>query len=254
MDLQDLPVEHLGDGQLHAAAILRSRGYGTVGSPWGTCRGATSTCASATNWRRVRHGAPGTVVALEAVVEDARWAGRPGARRLMLALKEPRGVTVVRAVFFNAKPGMGTRSPPGALVRVVGTLRAGPQGPELVHPRILAPSTRTNPIEPIYAGIGALAPGTIARIVASAVERAGEWPTRCLPPSPAPSGSPAQGTPCAPSTCPRRGPADLRSRRSWKVGARGTVALASKSSWRSTWPWSGRGVDPWAGRGPCPRT
>lgn len=40
---------------------------------------------------------------------------------------------------------------------------------------MVAPGTRVRPIEPVYGGIGSVAPGNVARIVDSAVLRAREW-------------------------------------------------------------------------------
>ncbi|MBI5511391.1 MAG: DEAD/DEAH box helicase [Deltaproteobacteria bacterium] len=157
------------------AAVLRSRGFKTAGDLLGHLPRRYLDLRRADDWRLVRHGPPGTLVAIEARVADARWAGPPSARRLQLALQEPRGTTVLRAVFFHAHKGLGQRCAVGATVRVVGTLRRGPVGPELVQPRVLSPTTRTRPIEPAYGAIGALAPGTVARLVAGALERASEW-------------------------------------------------------------------------------
>ena len=102
----------------------------------------------ADDWRRVRHAQSGTLISVEGLIEDARWAGNPRARRLSVAMREPRGTTVLRAVFFHAKAGMTSRLGPGMTVRLTGTLKQQPNGPELVQPRVLAPGTRTRAIEP----------------------------------------------------------------------------------------------------------
>ena len=47
------------------------------------------------------------------------------------------GATVLRVVFFHAKPGLSARLPVGSTVRVVGMLRDGATGPELVQPKVL---------------------------------------------------------------------------------------------------------------------
>jgi ATP-dependent DNA helicase RecG len=60
-------------------------------------------------------------------------------------------------------------------VRLTGTLKQQPNGPELVQPKVLAPGTRTRAIEPIYAGIGSVPPGTVLRIVTAALERSSRW-------------------------------------------------------------------------------
>ena len=129
------------------AAVLRARGVETVGDLLAHLPRRYLDLRHADDWRRVRHGAHGTLVAVEAVVEDSRLAGHPRARRWMLALREPRGVTTLRAVFFNAKPGMTAKAPVGAVVRVVGTLKQGMNGTELVQPKILAAGTRVRPVD-----------------------------------------------------------------------------------------------------------
>lgn len=174
-DLQDLPVEALKNVGAQHATILRARGFATAGDLLSLLPRRYLDLRQADDWRLVRHRAYGSLVAVEAVVEDARFAGAPNARRLMLSLREPRGTTTLRAVLFHAKSGVGQRAQVGATLRVVGTLRDGPTGAELVQPRILSPTTRTRPIEPSYPGIGSIPPGTVARIVASAVELAATW-------------------------------------------------------------------------------
>lgn len=174
-DLQDRSVGEIAGVGPQVAAVLRARGVETVGDLLAHLPRRYLDLRHADDWRRVRHGAHGTLVAVEAVVEDSRLAGHPRARRWMLALREPRGVTTLRAVFFNAKPGMTAKAPVGAVVRVVGTLKQGMNGPELVQPKILAAGTRVRPVEPIYTGIGNVAPGTVARIIGAALLRASEW-------------------------------------------------------------------------------
>lgn len=175
VDLQDLPIEQLKGVGLQASAILRSRGIETAGDLLARLPRRYLDLRRANDWGLVRTGAVGAVVALEAVVVDVRWLGSPRRRAMALALREPQGTTLLRAVFFRALPGLRSRVMVGATVRVIGTLRSGPAGPELVHPRVLDPSVRTDAIEPVYSSIGSLPPGTVARLVARAVERADEW-------------------------------------------------------------------------------
>lgn len=174
-DLQDQPVEALKNVGGHNAAVLRSRGFMTAGDLLAHLPRRYLDLRHADDWRLVRHSAFGSLVAVEAVVEDARFAGNPSAKRLMLSLREPRGTTLLRVVFFHAKSGIGARAQVGATIRVVGMLREGPTGPELVQPRILSPTTRTRPIEPTYGAIGSIVPGTVARIVGAALESASLW-------------------------------------------------------------------------------
>jgi RecG-like helicase len=115
------------------------------------------------------------MIAVEGVVADSRLAGHPRARRLLLALREPRGATVLRAVFFNARGAMGARLGVGATVRLVGVLRQGANGPELVQPRIVAAGARLKAIESLYPSVGSLAAGNVGRAVAAAMERAYAW-------------------------------------------------------------------------------
>lgn len=174
-DLQDEPIEHLKNVGPQTAAIFRARGYATVGDLLALTPRRYLDLREADDWRRVRHGAEGTMIAVEGRIEDARLAGPPRARRLTLALREPRGPTVLRAVFFNARPGMTTRLAVGADVRLVGTLRQGLNGPELVHPKVVPAGTRLRPIEARYPAVGSVAPGNVARVVAAAMERAHAW-------------------------------------------------------------------------------
>ncbi len=174
-DLQDLPVDQVRNVGPQVAAVLRSRGFHTVGDLLAHLPSRYLDLRNADDWRLVRNGAWGSLVAVEAKVEDQRVAGPPRARRIMLALREPRGSTVLRAVFFHAKAGMSARLAVGQVIRVVGTLRNGMTGPELVQPKVVAQNARTRPIEPVYLGIGSLAPGTVGRILASALDMALGW-------------------------------------------------------------------------------
>jgi ATP-dependent DNA helicase RecG len=175
IDLQDRPVGELRNVGPQVAAVLRNRGIATIGDLLAHLPRRYLDLRNADDWRLVRHEAWGSLVAVEGRIEDARLAGPPNRKRLMVALREPRGTTVLRAVFFHAKPGMAARMPVGTTVRVVGMLRDGVTGPELVQPKVVAPGTRVRPIEPVYGGIGSVAPGNVARIVDSAVLRAREW-------------------------------------------------------------------------------
>lgn len=174
-DLQDAPIESVPYVGPTVATVLRARGVSTVGDLLSHLPRRYLDLRGADDWRRVRHAESGTLVSVEGLIEDARWAGAPRAKRLTLALREPRGTTVLRAVFFHAKPGMSARLAPGATVRLTGTLKQQPNGPELVQPKVLAAGTRTRAIEPVYAGIGSVPPGTVARLVGTALERAGRW-------------------------------------------------------------------------------
>jgi ATP-dependent DNA helicase RecG len=174
-DFQDRPVDELRNVGPQVAAVLRNKGFATIGDVLAHTPRRYLDLRNADDWRLVRNGAWGSLVAVEARVEDARLAGPPNARRLMLALREPRGTTVLRAVFFHAKPGMAARMAVGTVMRVVGMLRDGVNGPELVQPKVVAPGTRTRPVEPVYGAIGSVPPGNVARIVAAAMERANEW-------------------------------------------------------------------------------
>lgn len=175
VDLQDEPVEHVKGVGPQTAAVLRARGYGAVGDLLSLTPRRYLDLREADDWRRVRHGAEGTMIAVEGRVEDARLAGSPRARRLLVALREPRGTTVLRAVFFNARGGMSARFSVGATVRLVGALRQGPNGPELVHPKVAPADARVKPIEARYPAVGSVGAGVVARAVAAAMERAREW-------------------------------------------------------------------------------
>jgi len=174
-DLQDQPVDTLKNVGAQVAAVLRAHGFETVGDVLSLTPRRYLDLREADDWRRVRHGQPGILVAVEGVIADARGVGPPRARRLQIALREPQGVTVLRAVFFHAKSGMGARLPVGATVRLLGTLRRGPLGPELVQPKVLAAHSRTKPIEPVYPAIGSIAPGNVARIVQAALSLVDRW-------------------------------------------------------------------------------
>jgi len=175
IDLQDRSVAELRHVGPQVAAVLRNRGVHTIGDLLAIVPRRYLDLREADDWRRVRHGAYGSLVAVEGRVEDVRSAGPPGRRRLMVALREARGTTLLRVVFFHAKAGLSARFPMGGTVRVVGVLREGMSGPELVQPKVLASGTRLRPIEPIYPAIGSIAPGNVARIVDGAVLRAREW-------------------------------------------------------------------------------
>jgi ATP-dependent DNA helicase RecG len=175
VDLQDRPVAELRHVGPQVAAVLRNRGVATIGDLLAIQPRRYLDLRNADDWRLVRHGAFGSLVAVEGRVEDVRVAGPPGRKRLMAALREPRGTTLLRVVFFHAKPGLAARLPVGVTVRVVGMLREGMGSPELVQPKVIAAGTRVRPVEPVYPGIGSVAPGNVARIVDSAVLRAREW-------------------------------------------------------------------------------
>jgi ATP-dependent DNA helicase RecG len=174
-DLQDAPIESVPYVGPTVATVLRARGVATVGDLLAQLPRRYLDLRGADDWRRVRHAETGTLISVEGLIEDARWAGNPRARRLSVALREPRGTSVLRAVFFHAKAGMSARLAPGMTVRLTGTLKQQPNGPELVQPKVLAPGTRTRAIEPIYAGIGSVPPGTVLRIVTAALERSSRW-------------------------------------------------------------------------------
>jgi ATP-dependent DNA helicase RecG len=174
-DLQDDPIESVPYVGPTVATALRARGVATVGDLLAHLPRRYLDLRGADDWRRVRHAESGTLISVEGSIEDARWAGSPRARRLSLALREPRGTTVLRAVFFHARPGMSARLAPGLTVRLTGTLKQQPNGPELVQPKVLAPGTRIRAIEPVYAGIGGVPPGTVARIITAALARVARW-------------------------------------------------------------------------------
>ncbi len=174
-DLQDAPIESVPYVGPTVATVLRARGVATVGDLLAQLPRRYLDLRGADDWRRVRHAETGTLISVEGLIEDARWAGNPRARRLSVALREPRGTSVLRAVFFHAKAGMSARLAPGMTVRLTGTLKQQPNGPELVQPKVLAPGTRTRAIEPIYSGIGSVPPGTVLRIVTAALERSSRW-------------------------------------------------------------------------------
>ncbi|MEZ4390708.1 MAG: helicase-related protein [Polyangiales bacterium] len=175
LDLQDEPVENLRGVGPQTAAVLRARGFGSVGDLLALTPRRYLDLREADDWRRVRHGAEGTLIAVEGRVEEARLAGAPRARRLLVALREPRGTTVLRAVFFHVRGGVGARFAVGATVRLVGALRQGPNGPELVHPKVAPADARVKPIEARYPAVGSVGAGVVARAVAAAMERAREW-------------------------------------------------------------------------------
>jgi ATP-dependent DNA helicase RecG len=175
VDLQDRLVSELRNVGPQVAAVLRNRGIVTVGDLLGHLPRRYLDLRRADDWRLVRGGAWGSLVAVEAVIADARSAGPPRQRRLMLSLREPRGTTLLRVVFFHAHAGMAARMAVGTTHKVIGMLREGHGGPELVQPKVLAAGARTRPIEPVYAGIGSVAPGNVARIMAAALEGVEAW-------------------------------------------------------------------------------
>ncbi|MFO0629854.1 MAG: hypothetical protein U0325_30070 [Polyangiales bacterium] len=118
--------------------------------------------------------APRAPVAVEGRIEDARLLGPPRAPAAPRAARAA-GPTVLRAVFFNAHASLGARLSVGASVRLVGALRQGAQGPELVHPKVIDADARLRPIESRYPAVGSLASGTVARALAAAMERAHTW-------------------------------------------------------------------------------
>jgi ATP-dependent DNA helicase RecG len=175
VDLQDTPVDAIKNVGPQVAAVLRNRGIATVGDLLAHLPRRYLDLRNADDWRLVRSGVWGSLVCLEVRVEDVRMAGHPRARRLMLALREPKGTTVLRAVIFHAYPNMAARFAVGTTHRVVGTLRDGVSGPELVQPKVVAAGTRAKAIDPVYAPIGTLAAGNVARIIASALEHVRLW-------------------------------------------------------------------------------
>jgi RecG-like helicase len=157
IELQDLPIEQLKGVGAQAAAIFRLRGIETAGDLLARAPVRYLDLRHADDWALARDDVAGALVALTAIVADARRIGHPRRGGLALSLRDPAGTTTLRAVFFHAPPGLHERATPGNSVRVIGTLRVGSNGTELVHPRLLAPGTRNAPIEPVYTPIGALA-------------------------------------------------------------------------------------------------
>ncbi|MEZ4405735.1 MAG: DEAD/DEAH box helicase [Polyangiales bacterium] len=174
-DLQDVPVEALKNVGAHAAAAMHARGIRTASDLLALLPRRYLDLRHADDWRRVRHGTPGTLVAVEGVIADLRRSGPPRARRLSIALKEPHGPTTLRAVFFHANAGLNARLALGGTVRLVGALREGRSGPELVQPRVLGSDARTRPIEPVHPGVGAVAPGNVTRVILAALEEVSRW-------------------------------------------------------------------------------
>jgi ATP-dependent DNA helicase RecG len=174
-ELQDVPVEEVKGVGLTAGEALRGRGIATAGDLLARLPRRYLDLRNADDWGLVRTRAVGALLALTGDVVDARGLGPAGRRGLSIALREPRGTTTLRAVFFHAPPGLRQRAQAGGTVRVVGVLRANGPELELVQPRLLTPGARTRPIEAVYAGIGAIPPGNVARIVAAAARHADEW-------------------------------------------------------------------------------
>jgi ATP-dependent DNA helicase RecG len=175
MDLQDLPVAEVKHVGLQAAAILRGRSVHTAGDLLARAPRRYLDLRAADDWQLVNERVTGATVALLGTVVDTRRIGPLRGGGVSLLLRQPDGRGVLRVVFFHAPPGMAARTPLGARIRVIGSLREGRGELELHQPRVLAPDAKFAPIEAVYGGVSTLAPATIARIVQSALERVDEW-------------------------------------------------------------------------------
>jgi ATP-dependent DNA helicase RecG len=175
MDLQDVAVDQIKHVGLQAAAILRGRGVETAGDLLARLPRRYVDLRGADDWSLVRERVVGAMVALVGVVVDTRRIGSMRSKGLSVLLREPGGTGVLRVVFFHAPPGTASRTPLGAKVRVIGTLKEGRGDLELHQPRVQSADAAISPIEPVYSAIGTLSPATVARVVASALERVHEW-------------------------------------------------------------------------------
>lgn len=174
-DLQDLDVGALKNAGVQTAATLRARGVRTVGDLLAVTPRRYLDLRAADDWRLVRFGEPGALVAVEGVIADVRAAGARSARRVMAVLEQPNGPGTLRAVFFHAHAGLRAMLRAGATVRLVGALREGSYGRELVQPRVFERGARLPDIDVVYPSVGSLSAGNLSRVISSALELVERW-------------------------------------------------------------------------------
>jgi len=119
----------------------------------------------------VSEAIPGNTVQIEGIVTEQEVLVRPR-RQLVCRISDESGVLYLR--FFNFYASQMTTWVPGVRLRVLGEVRSGFHGMEMVHPKCrvvrsnMALATALSPVYPITAG---LPQRTLTRLIAQAFER-----------------------------------------------------------------------------------
>ena len=180
-DLQALPVEELKHVGLQSAAILRAKRILTVGDLLSRLPRRYIDLRTANDWNLVAEKVIGATVAVVGTVTDQRSIGSPKNHGMSVTVQSPSGHALLRLVYFRAPPGLKAKLPLGASVRVIGILRDGSGSLEVHQPRVLAPTAKYNPIEPVYSSIGSISPLSVGKLIDSALTRLKAW-TETVPP------------------------------------------------------------------------
>ncbi|MEO8039390.1 MAG: ATP-dependent DNA helicase RecG [Betaproteobacteria bacterium] len=113
----------------------------------------------------------GALVQVEGVVADCDVRFRPR-RQLVARLRDADGELTVRLLHFH--PAQQKQLAPGSRVRLVGEIRAGFFGSEMVHPRIRVVTEATplpDKLTPVYPTTAGLSQYALTRAVATALAR-----------------------------------------------------------------------------------
>jgi len=112
----------------------------------------------------------GETIQVEAVVEDVQLKYRPK-RMLVCRMREADEVFWLR--FFNVYPGLQKQLVSGARLRVLGELRKGFFGAEMIHPRVRvvrADEPLPQALTPVYPTTAGLSQAALRRLVRSALD------------------------------------------------------------------------------------
>jgi ATP-dependent DNA helicase RecG len=124
-----------------------------------------------TKLTRLHEAVSGDTVQLECEVEDTSIQFRP---KRMLVCRARDGEEVLHLRFFNFYPSQQKQLTAGTRVRVMGELRKGFFGAEMIHPRYRVVRTGEplpNALTPVYPTTAGLAQATLRKLVEQALDR-----------------------------------------------------------------------------------
>ena len=119
----------------------------------------------------ISQAVPGSTVQVEGVVAEQEVLVRPR-RQLVCRVDDDSGTLYLR--FFNFYASQVTAWSPGTRLRVLGEVRAGFHGVEMVHPKcrvVRGSMVLANTLTPVYPGMAGLPQRTLARLIMQAFER-----------------------------------------------------------------------------------
>jgi len=119
----------------------------------------------------ISEAVPGSTVQVEGVVSEQEVLVRPR-RQLVCRVDDDSGTLYLR--FFNFYASQVTAWSPGTRLRVLGEVRAGFRGVEMVHPKcrvVRGSMALANTLTPVYPVMAGLPQRTLARLILQAFER-----------------------------------------------------------------------------------